>query len=736
MFDPVFAFACKPHTSASREVLTHVDDTICQAHATDPSTQVTRVVNVDARDCIDPVLEIVSTNDGVCRIECDVEARSHRVVAYHLCVNVQRFLDRIGEGGFPSEEHVINLSRMVWRDARIPCSPRVLSDPSAVLPEEDGDSPDRLWRSGDCTLYAHQEATVRWMRSLEARIPHHIRYSGNIRVAPGWYIDTECECITQDASPREAVLTGGICGSRPGSGKTAMTLRLVAGASGGSPPRSGGSYASAASLIILPINLLSQWSGEIEKFLHPEVRVRWMVRSQDLKGTTLSQLCGDYDLVLTTFYFLRSCPAYLEMVDAALGGRPRSRATLSAWMRQSNHSEPVLEAVVWRRIIVDEVHETFENARDMRVLRLFSTCCLWGLTGTPALEAAHSQALYSFLQREKSPHPNLTKALIEESVWVGESSSDQTVCQPLQTLRLVEMTREERMHMEQVDTVEEEIRLTSFVDRATSDVTDPEAEFKRARMRERAARIDRIEGYRRTIDILGNTISDLQGDRELTQGVRDVTMREIEKQRELCTEEERRLGTLDEREHAMRERLDALETSGDESKAGIHGVGSKMRSMGDLLRARRFEPIILFVQWKSMMRGIRSYLSHVGVRVLALDGNGRQRETTLNEFIHRGGVLVLCMEDSFAGLHLPQAQMIVFAHAIVGDIGMVKRLERQAIARCVRPGQTSDVVDVVSLVVSESDEEVLWRDTHGRTVAGVHARDAAESSVADEEGLV
>ena len=47
--------------------------------------------------------------------------------------------------------------------------------------------------------------------------------------------------------------------------------------------------------------------------------------------------------------------------------------------------------------------------------------------------------------------------------------------------------------------------------------------------------------------------------------------------------------------------------------------------------------------------------------------------------------------------------------------GNHQRLERQAIARCVRQGQTSDV-SVFSFVVADSEEEVLWNDTHAPPV--------------------
>lgn len=714
-FETVFEFSSRSHTSVTRCVLVHVDDSLLQAHAKDLSTGSVRVVTLDARDCIDSMTEIVSKNDGICRIECNVEDRTSHIVGFFLCIDIPSFVYQIESGGIRSEEQIINLSRAVWRDARIPVT--TVSDELDMDVVGEAAQPCALWREGTWTLYPPQKETVRWMQKLERTLPRRIGYSGNIHVASGWYIDTECECITRDPSSREAVLKGGICGTRPGSGKTAIALRLVAESGGDGrdlqSSERGEIYTSSATLIVLPINLLSQWNGEIEKFMSDSVRVCRMVRSQDLRGMTLQQLCTEYDVVLTTFYFLRTCPSYVEMVDAALGGRPRTRASLSAWMRQKNHTEPMLEAIMWRRIIVDEIHDTFDHARDMRILRLFSTHCLWGLTGTPVLETDQAQALYSLLEREKSHHPNLLHALIRNAVWCG-TSHDAAAPLPsssfraLQRLQLVDMTCEERMHMEVVKGVEEEIRLTSFVDHAMADVADLEEEFRRTKGNERATVMARVESLQRTIDILENTLCDLRGEEELSTEVHEVAGREIEKQKNLCRLEEQRLRDIDERDHRVRERLDAL--SGGGMQDAVRGIGSKMHSMVELLTSRSYEPIILFVQWKSMMRGIRSYLSNAGLRVLALDGNGRQRETTLHEFT-KHGVLVLCMEDSFAGLHLPHARMVVFAHAIVGDMETVKRLERQAIARCVRPGQTSDV-DVFSFVVSESDEETHWRHTH------------------------
>ena len=141
----------------------------------------------------------------------------------------------------------------------------------------------------------------------------------------------------------------------------------------------------------------------------------------------------------------------------------------------------------------------------------------------------------------------------------------------------------------------------------------------------------------------------------------------------------------------------------------LGGMGTKMMEIAKLIE-RINEPIVLFVQWKSMLRGIKSFLKGLGIQILSLEGNVSQRAYTLDVF-KLGGVLLLCLEDSFAGLHLPHARYVIFSHAIVGDLRSVKLLEEQAVARCLRHGQTEEV-KVYSFIVKDCDEEIIWKNTH------------------------
>ena len=111
-----------------------------------------------------------------------------------------------------------------------------------------------------------------------------------------------------------------------------------------------------------------------------------------------------------------------------------------------------------------------------------------------------------------------------------------------------------------------------------------------------------------------------------------------------------------------------------------------------------------------MLRSTRLFLTTHGVQALVLDGNMSQRAKTLDS-LTRGGVLLLCLEENFAGLHLPYVEHVIFAHAIVGDQDKVDLLEKQAIARCQRYGQLKPV-QVYSFLVIDSEETYVFSTTH------------------------
>tara|TARA_B110001452_G_scaffold123280_1_gene102228 strand:- start:2195 stop:3493 length:1299 start_codon:yes stop_codon:yes gene_type:complete len=432
-----------------------------------------------------------------------------------------------------------------------------------------------------------------------------------------------------------------------------------------------------------------------------------MLSARDLRSVNMTNVCHDYDIVLTTFNFLRSCKAYLDLVDAAMGSRPRSRASLSAWSRQRNHEEPILEAVQWRRIIVDEIHQTFDASRDLRSLQLFDTHCIWGLSGTLSIDTDGAQHLYLLLAREKAHHPNMLSSLIRTAV--RSHSMAPHLSTTVHEVRRVHVTERERLYVDgtchDVMEVENEVRCLSFVDAMKGDES-MEDTHARKEHHEHLHLSSQLNSLNHSICVLERMCSELEREIDGGGGQSDGL-------RETLQQTTRELHTVQHRRNDITRRLEVFDhrQKNVPRDATWSDIGTKMREIGRLVSSLpTTEPIVLFVQWKTMLRGTRTFLRNQDIRVFALDGNSHQRTATLQEHLY-GGVLLLCMEDSFAGLHLPHARNIIFAHAIVADVGTVKMLEQQAIARCVREGQSNQVT-VHSFMVADSAEERHWTGTH------------------------
>ena len=275
-----------------------IDLTLCEALVEEEGEGGRRRgVILKRQDCSDALQRIASLDDGVFWIECELETGLGRCLGMRLCVDAARLDARLQRNGVASEEFVVQLARAVWRESMVPVPQPPDADaqvPLVVLPPR--------WRADDLPLRPHQQRTLQWMRAQEARFPCSFRYDGNIRVGRRgtWYIDTERECITPVASPREAELRGGICTDAPGSGKTATAIALMLGDSNyeevaGAPPPL---YASRASLVIAPLNLTSQWLHEIDKFT-VGTRVLTMMSARDLRAADMRSICADFDVVLT-----------------------------------------------------------------------------------------------------------------------------------------------------------------------------------------------------------------------------------------------------------------------------------------------------------------------------------------------------------------------------------------------------------------------------------------------------
>lgn len=620
------------------------------------------------------------------------------------------------------EVALVGLLAACWRDlVRLPHAQERPLLVEAVQPVGDGMDDAAL------VLWAHQRQSLAWMQQLEelaALTP--LRYEGNLPIADGWYVDTERECFTRDPSWREARVRGGVLADWAGAGKTAIVLRHCA-----ERPRPTADVAARASrgtLVVLPLNLTTQWLLEAARFC-PTAHV---VDMTSLRLVTLDDLLHA-DVVLTTFQFLRENRSYAHLVEEAVCAtmhvdrrHARSRAAVAAYGRQGGRA-PILESVHWHRIVVDEMHEALSSARNQKALSTLSSDLCWGVTATPdAVGVDAAQQHYWLLQREKAHHPNLLHHLLHRCIRCTRPTVDGRVydhgCRnDLIAVHACHREREGIARAREGSLAEVVRQCTAPHEMLTDEVEALDADALLAR-------------HRRAQEVLQRELALLPAGDEARRA-----------QLESCiAAEERRLGFVRERIGSLvdgqeqcsvcqddvcgvmlpcahtfcRRCIAALDAcplcrhteGGGMPPVGIVRYGTKLTYIAQLCASLN-EPVILVAQWKQMLHRIRAVLRGRGIETHTLEGNGQQRRKALRSFEGGGGVLLLNLNDSFAGLHLPHAQHIVFSHAIVADRDAVRAIEYQAIARCLRHGQTGDV-RVYSLVMADCEEEALWHVTH------------------------
>lgn len=751
-------------------VLVDVDSAICVAHACLPETHQTIAATYGHIESAGSLRHIVRHGGDAVRIECLLAPSSRLVVRMAIAVREPAMDRRIELGDSLLEVALVSLICDAWREARV----RALPSP-VQLSEADGHC--SAWCSTEYPMFAHQRRSIAWMRSFEAALPKPVRYADNVRVTSSWYVDVGRECFTTDPAWTHVHLSGGVCCDGTGMGKTATALRHIV-----ESPRAPAHrdethrlYTSDASLIVVPLNLVSQWQAEVVKFFRPEAmpRVIWLVQGKDLRGISMDDLVAA-DVVFTTFHFLRASKPYAEMIDSTVGSR--SPAALAAWARVRGRAAPVVEAVTWNRVVVDELHATFESPRDLRHLRLLTTQVLWGLTATPDCDSDLAQSLYVFLTRERPHHPNCLAQVVAEAV----RGSPEALAHPRPALRLVRLSADERRRFDDLaavtTTTEQVVRLCTWVgDEQAVHPSDPSflSRFMAPRHTERQFLLHSLRNHAVAVQMLQRS------DRDATDRVRAVLARGDDElaRVEMALADAERAAQARQLHHAtaahaalqadlarcessidlVNRQLAALQTGSETCSICLERVCSaithcahlfcaaciqkhmslypscptcraplnasnvthvvaspatshKLADIGALLRSLPDQPVILFVQWKALARGLRAHLRADVARLHVLEGNASQRAATLHQFAS-GGVLLLSLEEAFAGLHLPHVRHVVFAHAIVGDRHRVAHLERQAIARCVRHGQTGNVT-VYSFVIAGCEEERLWRQTH------------------------
>lgn len=224
---------------------------------------------------------------------------------------------------------------------------------------------------------------------------------------------------------------GGILGDRMGYGKTAITIALMSLDSRGrlpANPKPDDLFSSRATLIIVPSHLLQQWEDEIHKFLGDRAMRFKIIQINSihaLKKLTVQEL-AEADVVLATSTcsasgspvykkrlfdfsglsyrtnFCRAKPSFQaspqgpawqrEPIDLSTRSKIRHAQSNAVAKRLSLQDKfPVLEIFYWRRLILDEFHESELWGQGQReTIEHMAAHSRWGLSGTPPIGDALS----------------------------------------------------------------------------------------------------------------------------------------------------------------------------------------------------------------------------------------------------------------------------------------------------------------------------------------------------------
>ncbi len=132
--------------------------------------------------------------------------------------------------------------------------------------------------------------------------------------------------------------------------------------------------------------------------------------------------------------------------------------------------------------------------------------------------------------------------------------------------------------------------------------------------------------------------------------------------------------------------------------------------------------VIIFSQWKEMLKLVGSVLDEVDIKQVYLRGSASQLSKYIRQFKTSPVIrtIMLSSETCSSGSNLTEASHIVLLDTVNGTASQAKAIEDQAIGRAARLGQTKNV-QVVRLIMNNTVEYDYYKENINQTgVTEVH----------------
>ena len=214
-------------------------------------------------------------------------------------------------------------------------------------------------------LLPYQRQALAWL--LEKESPE-LPSAGSDNAVQLWKCSQNGQIYTNVATSfslknrRPTLASGGILSDDMGMGKTLEMISLLV-------TDSNVSSKSKTTLIVAPVGVMSNWSGQIAHHIKPDHALRVLVYHGNNKKPMGANDFNDYDVIITSYGTLAT--EYL----------PRGKKNPPSGLRSQG-----LFSVHWRRVILDEGH-IIRNPQTKSALAATNLMAhsRWVLTGTPII---------------------------------------------------------------------------------------------------------------------------------------------------------------------------------------------------------------------------------------------------------------------------------------------------------------------------------------------------------------